>query len=516
MKTFLKKIKAWQVFLFLILVAAAFLRFYNLKDSLMFQADQGRDVIVVSKIFKEKDPVFIGPVTSIGNMYLGPFYYYFMLPFLMLSYPSPMGPAYGVAILSLITVFLLFKMTEKLFNRKTALIATLFFALSSTVVEYSRFSWNPNIAPFFGLLMFYFTYMAWKKDPKYWIAVAISFSLIIQLHYVALLSAAGAGIIFLVQAYEKFKKKDKEENKKLIKYTILSAFILLLSLTPLLLFDLKHDFRNIKSLTGILVEEESFDLNRKKGRTGFAAITKYFTVDLKEKASQVLFETSFDINKINHPLLYLTIILTILYLIKNKGKINDAEKVLAAFLIPTILGVALYQHNVYTHYISFTYPLIYIFYAIVFSKIKKNYLFATVFIPFFAYFLYNNINRYPLENHSWTIDDVEEVAESIYGKVNENEKYNLVLLSESKDLYAMTYRYYLTTKENPPTLIENHHSAQKLFIINEEKKETDLVNLPIYEIQVFPDKKIQEVYQIDNGPEITVLTRAETAYNDEE
>ena len=516
MKNFLKKIKAWQVFLFLILVAATFLRFYNLKDSLMFQADQGRDVIVVSKIFKEKDPVFIGPVTSIGNMYLGPFYYYFMLPFLLLSYPSPMGPAYGVAILSLIAVFLLFKITEKIFDRKTALIASLFFALSSTVVEYSRFSWNPNIAPFFGLMIFYFTYMAWKKDSKYWLGVAISFSLIIQLHYVALLSAGGAGIIFIVQVFEKLKKKDKKENKRLIKYALLSVLIFLVSLTPLFLFDLKHDFRNIRSLTDILFQEESFDLNRKEDRVGFAAISKYFTVDLKEKGSQVLFETSFDINKINHPLLYLTVILIIIYLLKNKGKIDDGEKALAAFLIPSIFGVALYQHNVYMHYITFIYPLVYIFYAVVFSKIKNKYLFLIVFTPFFSYFLYNNIQRYPIKDNSWTIDDVERVTDSIYERVNENEKYNLVLLSESKDLYAMSYRYYLTTKDNPPTLIENHHSAEKLFIINEEKKETDLINLPIYEIQVFPDKEIQEVYQIENGPEITVLSRAGTAYNDEE
>ena len=515
MKTFLKKIKTWQVFLFLILVAAAFLRFYNLKDSLMFQADQGRDVIVVSKIFKEADPVFIGPVTSIGNMYLGPFYYYFMLPFLMLSYPSPMGPAYGVAILGLITVFLVFKLTEKIFNKKAALIASLFFALSSTVVEYSRFSWNPNIAPFFGLLIFYFTYMAWKKDTKYWLGVAVAFSLIIQLHYVALLSAAGAGIIFLVQTVEKIKNKNKKENKKFIKHIFLSALIFLASLTPLLLFDLKHDFRNIKSLTGILFEEESFDLNRKKGRTGLGAISKYFTVDLRDKSSQLLFETSFDIDEVNHPLLYLTLALLIFYLIKNKNKIADGEKVLAAFLIPTIFGIALYQHNVYTHYISFTYPLVYIFYGIVFSKIKKKGGFFLTFIPFFTYFLYNNINRYPIDDHSWTIDDVERVSNSIYERVNENEKYNLVLLSESKDLYAMTYRYYLSTKDNPPTLIENHHSAEKLFIINEEKKETDLINLPIYEIQVFPDKEVIETYQIDNGPEITVLSRAETAYNEE-
>ena len=80
---------AWLVVL--TVVAAAVLRFYNLEDSQQFLGDQGRDSMVVSRIFTERDPVFIGPVTSIGNMYLGPLYYYFMLPFLWLSYPSQWG-----------------------------------------------------------------------------------------------------------------------------------------------------------------------------------------------------------------------------------------------------------------------------------------------------------------------------------------------------------------------------------------------------------------------------------------
>ena len=80
-----KQVTLERLFLLLILAVAIFLRFYNLKNTMMFQGDQGRDAMVVANIFKNLDPVFIGPVTSIGNMYLGPFYYYFMLPFLFLS-----------------------------------------------------------------------------------------------------------------------------------------------------------------------------------------------------------------------------------------------------------------------------------------------------------------------------------------------------------------------------------------------------------------------------------------------
>ena len=192
-----------NILLLLILVVSIFLRFYNLKDSLMFQGDQGRDALVVANIFKNHDPVFIGPVTSIGNMYLGPFYYYFMLPFLRLTYPSPMGPVYAVAAVGVLTVILFYFLMRKIFDRHSVLLATIFLALSHTAVNLSRFSWNPNLAPFFSLLMFYFTYLAWKKDERYWLLVSAMFSVLIQLHYVTLLAGLGSGLIYLISLKEK-------------------------------------------------------------------------------------------------------------------------------------------------------------------------------------------------------------------------------------------------------------------------------------------------------------------------
>jgi len=82
-------------------------------------------------------------------------------------------------------------------------------------------------------------------------------------------------------------------------------------------------------------------------------------------------------------------------------------------------------------------------------------------------------------------------------------------------LYGMNYRYFLSTMDNSPVKIEDHHQAEKLFIINEEKKERDLLNLNIYEIVVFSEKNIIEQYQFEPGPEITVLGKTENNYNKE-
>lgn len=505
----IKRIKFHHLFLLLILILAIFIRFYNLRDSLMFQGDQGRDVLVVSRIFKDLDPVFIGPVTSIGNMYLGPFYYYFMLPFLFLTYPDPMGPVFAVAALSVLTVFLLFKITSKIFDRKTAYLATIFFTLSAGVVNLARFSWNPNIAPFFSLLMFYFTYLAWKKNVKYWLLVSVCFSLLIQLHYVTLLSISGAGIIFLLQLIEKIKLQKNDflkKEKKFLSNIALAILIFILSLTPLILFDLKHDLVNLKSFASILTEKESFNVERKPGREGFGVITKFISIDLKDRTSQVLFEASFAVNKINHPLMFVALILTAIYLIKNRKKLSDGEIILLAYLVPGILGVSLYQHQVYEHYIAYLFPFVYMFYGLFFTKFKNKWLAAVLLTPFLIYFIASNAQRYSIKSNSWTIDDMKRTSEEIYKRVSPGDKYNIALISESKEYFGMNYRYFLSTYENKPVAMEDHHIANKLFIIDEKKNGDNVLSSPIYEIVVFPNRDKAEKFQIENGPEISIVS----------
>ena len=73
-----------------------------------FLGDQGRDVLVIRNFFKHKDLFFIGPQTSIGNMYLGPYYYYLIAPALLLANFNPVGPAVFIALFGIATTYLIF------------------------------------------------------------------------------------------------------------------------------------------------------------------------------------------------------------------------------------------------------------------------------------------------------------------------------------------------------------------------------------------------------------------------
>jgi 4-amino-4-deoxy-L-arabinose transferase-like glycosyltransferase len=220
----------------LVIVGSMFVRGYHFRDHLTFQSDQGRDAMIAKRILTEADIALIGPVTSVGNMYLGPLYYYFMVPFLAVTYPDPSGPAYAIAILSILTVAGVFWVGKRIFNPSTAIIASLFCGFMGTAITYSRFSWNPNIAPFLGLLLFFASYYAHKtRSIRWWIVVGLVFSMLLQSHYVAL-SLAPALVILYLHSLATTK------NKRSLMYGGLGAVaVIVVSLLPLAVFDIRHN-----------------------------------------------------------------------------------------------------------------------------------------------------------------------------------------------------------------------------------------------------------------------------------
>ena len=138
----LKKILKKNWLLILIILLAAFLRLYRIGDYMEFLGDQGRDVLIIRDFLKNGNLFFIGPQTSVGNMYLGPFFYYLITPSLLLSNFNPIGPAIFIALINIGAVFLSYWVGKKWFNKSTGLIAAFIFAISPVAIKYSTFIWN--------------------------------------------------------------------------------------------------------------------------------------------------------------------------------------------------------------------------------------------------------------------------------------------------------------------------------------------------------------------------------------
>lgn len=226
----------------IIIAIAAFLRLYNISSFATFLGDQGRDALIMQDIATLRHFPAIGPPTSVGLVYMGPFFYYLMAPFLLIANFNPLGLAIGTAILSVLAIIFVGSMVVYHTNKKTALLFMLVLAFSSLLIDSAKYAWNPNLLPYFAFATFFFYYTMLRENNHIaGFLTGLFFGFSIQLHPLVLLTIVplGLGVFFNL-----FRTKSKKNYIPIL--TSLVGFIVAIS--PLIIFDLRHDFINTQSL----------------------------------------------------------------------------------------------------------------------------------------------------------------------------------------------------------------------------------------------------------------------------
>ena len=265
----------------LITAIGSIYRLYILPQTMQFLADQGRDALIAHGIL-HGDVALVGPSTSVGSMFLGPFYYYFMAPFIWLAGNNPLGPAYAVAFIGIVTIPTLYAISSRIVGRWPAFFATMLYAVGPFVNEYTRFSWNPNPAPIVSLGTMYATWRAWRGNAKWWIVVGALWALIIQLHYVAALVIVPSAIIFLADVW---RARGNKRMKQLGGAFLWSAFIVVISFAPLVVFNWRFNNLIVDGFRDFAGSDTTSAAHLSEGRTWF----KIFS-EQQGRALQLLFE----------------------------------------------------------------------------------------------------------------------------------------------------------------------------------------------------------------------------------
>lgn len=451
-----------------------------------FLGDQGRDITIIKDFLKNGNLFFIGPQTSIGNMYLGPFFYYFIAPSLLLSNYSPLGPAIFVALISIATVALIFFISKKWFNPQTGYIAAFLYAISPVVIKYSNFIWNPNVMPFFSLLFIYFFFESFKsKKYIYLIYASLAFIMAINSHYLALALLPFAAIFWFFKLY-KFIKSKSIELKPFVKNTIIAVLIFLLSLTPQILFDIKHNGQNIKALSSFFTQRET-------------------TVNIKPYKAIPELPSLF--NQVNTRLLggkneTAGLIISIVFAIGLFWVILKSKYRKNSFWVPFfwylsgLISLALYKQHVYDHYFTFLFPVVFILIGFLISKFKLIGIPLLILITIFS-LLENPFRWQP----NYQLKTTTQIGDLIISNSN-NQDFNFALLA--KQNYDPTYRYTLNSKQAKIVDLPKN-LAEQLFVVCEPFQiDCNPINNPEWAVAAFGWSKIDKQWEI-NGIKIFKL-----------
>ncbi len=507
-------LKHWPTALIVVLtLIGGFLRLFKIEETVMFLGDQGRDALIVADIFREKDPVFIGPVTSVGNMYLGPLYYYFMLPFLWMSYPSPLGPVVAVAVLGTATIPLLYYLFKRWLGISAALLAAFLLTFNAPAIQLSRFSWNPNLEPFVSVFWLYFLIRASQGKLWYWFWVAVAIAVFMQLHYVALITAGVSGLVWLNQAIRLHHKK---KLGSIVKPTLAAVAIVLLFQLPLVLFDLRHDGLNWKALQEIVYGEDAF-----AAKTEQIPRVQLILEETRGRAQLILTELLFGEAQSNGVLLSLTILVSagIMLAREQNKKTFGVLSIVLTTLISSILVLSVYKNDVYTHYVAFLIPPVVLLYGYVLTKLGRlNRAIQFIIAAFMLFYALGSYQQLIWKSPGPSLSGLQTVADSIHSRLVPGERYAILVLSEYRDTYGMNYRYYLSLDpEKRPVEPEELSQVSKMLVIQEDMKIESPLTVPLYELQVFDIATPSATWDVtEDGPRIFVLEKSNNSAEPDE
>lgn len=479
---FIKKNK-FESFLVVILVALAlFLRLYRISEFMTFLGDEGRDLRIVRDLITHGNLVFIGPMTSVGNMYLGPLYYYMMAPALFLSGLNPVGPAVMVALLGVLTVWLVWFIGRHWFGRTAGFLAALFFAISPVAIIYSRSSWNPNPMPFFALISIWGIYQVWREKKYFWLPiVGLSVAAALQMHYLGLLLLPALGIFWL---FSLLAIKDNPGQRKIfLKMTVISGILFLVLMSPLALFDLKHNGMNFKAFQSFFSDRQTtVNLNPVRSDR-FIPIINMTSSDLL-LARQEAFS----------PLASLVLVLLSL-VVFFKAKQKSALKLLFSWLGFAWVGLSVYKQHVYIHYLGFIYPAIFLLMGVILSfLLQKKIIFQVIGTLLVSYLVYLNLANSPaFGSPNRQLQRTEQAVDLIIQE-SKGLPFNFGLIA--KQNYDESYRYVLENKK-ASLVKEEDKIVDQLFVICEDGDSCKPEGNPQWQVAVFGQAHIIGEWQID-------------------
>ena len=160
--------------LIIILIFAVILRFYKMEENMLFTGEVGHNYLAVKNLIAEKEIPLLGPPTSHPWLYFGPLFYWLIAPVLIIGDWNPVNVSYFFAGLFTFGIILNFKIVEKIFNTRTALISSVFIAISPTWLQMTRGSRFFSLSTLAFYPFFYFFYRsvtAGKLKDFFWTGI---------------------------------------------------------------------------------------------------------------------------------------------------------------------------------------------------------------------------------------------------------------------------------------------------------------------------------------------------------
>lgn len=473
-------------YLFLVILFFAFiLRTYRLEYLTTFGRDQGIDFLSVKDMIIFHKITLIGIKVSLADFFQGPIYLYLLIPLFYLMKLNPIAGAYSAVIISLATMSTLYFIVYKMFNIRSAILASAFFAMSPQLVMFGNTPLYQNFTPLFILLGIWFLFLTTKAQTitKRYLCMflcGLTIGIGMELHFLVI-SLMLAILIYLI-LYTK-------PTIKLIIFFLLGLF---LAVSPTILFEIRHNFLNLHLLLdyfGNRGQESSF-------------LSIWF--------ERIIYFATHDYNF----LILLT--LPILIYILSFKKFNYSEnfpflKKLALINLLIIFLFAVKLSSFGTHYLLPFLMLLLIIIPVFLSSVKSSLINLICFLFLSLNLLItisqlNNNHGYFMPD-GWSLNKIEQTADIIATSAKTHPNFNVASLLDG-DTRTYPIRYMLSLTNEIPGDYTTYPQNNYLYVVARNVSQID--NSTVWEIQSLRPFKIEEEWQMGDGIILYLLAKIKT------
>jgi hypothetical protein len=218
------------------------------KRDILYHTDVARDFLIMHDIVDVGRPPLIGPRSSVGGIFHGPAWFYLTLPVFIVFQENPvaMGVYWWLLFWAGLVVF--YVLVKKMFSEPAALLATTLYAASTIFMPAALINWNPALFIIIACVYFIWVYLT-KHKPIHLTLGLFLIGIVIQFEM-----AFGVPVLMMTMIpVLKFIFQ-----KKL--YRHLWAFLILaLPLSTFVLFDLRHDWLQVRSALAFFRQHSEFN-----------------------------------------------------------------------------------------------------------------------------------------------------------------------------------------------------------------------------------------------------------------
>lgn len=239
-KTLLKKLfKTRESKLLLgILLVGFFLRIYKLDELFFYGHDNDLAGWVVKDVVVNKHLRLVGQETSTRGIFIGPLYYYLLIPFYLLTGMDPIGGAFLVTFLGILSIYSCYFVVSRAFSKRGGLIAAFIYATSIYTVLNDREVVPTMPVMLWSIWFLYALHLVLNRKYSYGLIIfGLLSGLIWHLNVSLVLVFPLVPIAILLS-----KSKPKLKDISLGLLTFLGASL------PLIAFELKHNLLQTRAL----------------------------------------------------------------------------------------------------------------------------------------------------------------------------------------------------------------------------------------------------------------------------